>query len=157
MAGRHPPPPHPAQPDVTATRPARRIPALINSASGNAAAAWEALGANDSFDVREVAPDALNDALDEVVAEGAKRVLVAGGDGTIAAAAHTLLSTDVELAILPGGTLNHFARNLGISTVPADALITAVCTLCRGVDVCLVDRTAVFQSDNAGAYRRFVR
>ncbi len=156
MAGRRPPPPHPAQPDVTATRPAR-IPALINSASGNAAAAREALGANDSFDVREVAPDALNDALDEVVAEGAKRVLVAGGDGTIATAAHALLPTDVELAILPGGTLNHFARNLGISTVPADALITAVGTLCCGVDVGLVNGTVFLNTSSVGAYVRFVR
>src|SRR5258708_24811256 len=156
MAGRRPPPPHPAQPDVTATRPAR-IPALINSASGNAAAAREALGANDSFDVREVAPDALNDALDRVVAEGAKRVLVAGGDGTIATAAHALLPTDVELAILPGGTLNHFARNLGISTVPADALITAVGTLCCGVDVGLVNGTVFLNTSSVGAYVRFVR
>lgn len=157
MAGRRAPAPHPAQSDVTATQPARRIPALINSASGNADAAREALVANDSFDVREVAPGALREALDEVVAEGPKRVLVAGGDGTIATAAHVLLPTNVELAILPGGTLNHFAKDLGISTVPADALTTAVGNSSRGVDIGMVNGAVFLNTSSVGAYVRFVR
>ena len=58
----------------------------------------------------------------ELVGAGAKRLLVAGGDGTIATAAATLVDTPAELAVLPGGTLNHFARDLGISTVAAEAV-----------------------------------
>ncbi|MGE5563060.1 MAG: diacylglycerol/lipid kinase family protein [Bacillota bacterium] len=44
-------------------------------------------------------------------------LIVGGGDGTISAAASALAGTDTLLGILPFGTLNHFARDLGI---PAD-------------------------------------
>src|SRR6476661_1256075 len=43
-------------------------------------------------------------------------VIVGGGDGTIGAAASVLAGTKTKLGILPLGTLNHFARDLGIPT-----------------------------------------
>jgi diacylglycerol kinase family enzyme len=43
-------------------------------------------------------------------------LVVGGGDGTISAAASALVGTDTRLGILPLGTLNHFARDLGIPT-----------------------------------------
>ncbi|MDQ6874013.1 MAG: phosphatase PAP2 family protein [Actinomycetota bacterium] len=46
------------------------------------------------------------------------RVLgVAGGDGTVNCAAGFAMSAGVPLAVLPGGTLDHFAAELGISSV----------------------------------------
>jgi diacylglycerol kinase (ATP) len=51
------------------------------------------------------------------VAEGAKMVVAFGGDGTVSAVADALVDTDAILGILPGGTANVFARELGI---PAD-------------------------------------
>ena len=41
-------------------------------------------------------------------------VIVGGGDGTVSAAATALIETRTALGILPLGTLNHFARDLGI-------------------------------------------
>lgn len=46
---------------------------------------------------------------------GADLVLVGGGDGTIRAVAERLRGTDIEMGVIPLGTANIFARNLGLS------------------------------------------
>ena len=51
-----------------------------------------------------------------VAERGDKLLIVGGGDGTISAAASALVGTETSLGILPLGTLNHFARDLGIPT-----------------------------------------
>lgn len=51
-------------------------------------------------------------------AAGRARVLgVCGGDGTVNAAARVALRHGLPLAVLPGGTLNHFAYDLGVEDV----------------------------------------
>ena len=134
-----------------------RIPAILNVASGSAEAARKVLEKGDVFDVHAVKPEAIADTVREVVAAGAKRVLVSGGDGTIATAASALLDTPAELALLPAGTLNHFARDLGVSTEAAEALKLAVEGDGRGVDVGVVNGHAFLNTSSVGAYVRFVR
>jgi len=46
---------------------------------------------------------------------GAKAVIAGGGDGTLNGVAAGLSGSDVPMAILPIGTLNHLARDLGVS------------------------------------------
>jgi YegS/Rv2252/BmrU family lipid kinase len=45
---------------------------------------------------------------------GCDLIIAAGGDGTINEAANGMLHTDVPLAILPGGTANVLAREIGL-------------------------------------------
>src|SRR5215210_152139 len=45
---------------------------------------------------------------------GSPTVVAAGGDGTVNAVASALLGTRKRLGVLPAGTFNYFARNLGI-------------------------------------------
>ena len=45
---------------------------------------------------------------------GAKLVIVGGGDGSVSSAAQALAGSKATLGILPLGTLNHLARDLGI-------------------------------------------
>lgn len=59
------------------------------------------------------------DAVAEVVQNGAKTVVVCGGDGTVRAAAEALVDTQVALAVLPTGTANAFARGLDLPAEPA--------------------------------------
>ena len=134
-----------------------RIPALINARSGSADAAREALKDAPAFDTREVEPEQLERTIREIAATDAPRILVAGGDGTIATAAALLMQSETQLAILPGGTLNHFARDLGISTESAEALRTAAGTSFRPVDVGMVNDRIFLNTSSVGAYVRFVR
>jgi diacylglycerol kinase family enzyme len=50
------------------------------------------------------------------VERGAGRLGVAGGDGTVSAVAAVAADTQRPLIVLPAGTLNHFARDLGLDT-----------------------------------------
>jgi len=134
-----------------------RIPAIVNVASGTAEEARKVLEEGDAFEVHAVEPDAIASTIREVIGNGATRVLVSGGDGTIATAAAELLDTPAELAILPGGTLNHFARDLGVSTEAAEALKLAVEGKCRGVDIGVVNGHVFLNTSSVGAYVRFVR
>ena len=49
-----------------------------------------------------------------IAERGDELLIVGGGDGTISAAASAIAGTETMLGIMPLGTLNHFARDLGI-------------------------------------------
>ncbi|MDG5802247.1 phosphatase PAP2 family protein [Streptomyces ossamyceticus] len=53
----------------------------------------------------------------EKAATHARVLGVCGGDGTVNAAAEVALRHGLPLAVLPGGTLNHFAHDLGVEDV----------------------------------------
>jgi diacylglycerol kinase family enzyme len=101
------------------------IPAFVNPAAGSAPVALEALKRADGFAVHLVSPRELVGALRKAVISGVPRVLIAGGDGTISEAASVVVGTSTALAVLPGGTLNHFARDHGIPTEFDQALEVA--------------------------------
>src|ERR1700756_5448 len=46
--------------------------------------------------------------------DGIRLFVPAGGDGTIHAVVQALVNTDAALGVIPAGTFNHFARDLGI-------------------------------------------
>ncbi|MCL6728760.1 diacylglycerol/lipid kinase family protein [Sphingomonas hankyongi] len=62
-------------------------------------------------------------------------VVVGGGDGTVSAAASVLAGTNTRLGVLPLGTLNHFARDLGIPTDIAEAARLIAAGQDRQVDI----------------------
>jgi diacylglycerol kinase (ATP) len=61
----------------------------------------------------------------EALERGVDAVLVAGGDGTVRAVAEAMAGTGVPLAIVPSGTGNLLARNLGLPLVDPHAMIRA--------------------------------
>lgn len=69
------------------------------------------------------------------IAAGVELVLVCGGDGTVAACAGALAGTGVPMAVVPGGTGNLLARNLGIPLDVEEALAVASTGTDRAIDV----------------------
>lgn len=132
------------------------IPALINAKSGTADAARTAITANAAFELHEVDPDQIAEQV-RTLASNAARILVAGGDGTIATAAGELLGLPTELAILPGGTLNHFARDMGLPEDATEALALAATGSSRTEDVATVNGRAFLNTSSVGAYVHFVK
>jgi diacylglycerol kinase family enzyme len=132
------------------------IPAHVNPASGTAKAALDALERHPGFEVRLTPPEKLTVALRQAVSAGTPRVLVAGGDGTISSAASVLAGTSTALAVLPAGTLNHFARDHGIPTDLDEALQVAEHGRASRVDVGYVNDQLFLNTSSVGAYVRFV-
>lgn len=79
-------------------------------------------------------------------------VVAGGGDGTVSTIASQLIDSDTALGVLPLGTLNHFARDLGL---PLD-LGEAVETICTGevrkVDVASVNGRTFINNSSLGIY-----
>jgi diacylglycerol kinase family enzyme len=84
-------------------------------------------------------------------------VAAGGGDGTVSTVAAALVDSDAVLAVLPLGTLNHFAKDLNI---PLD-LEGAVRTLFTGVEVRVdvgeVNGRIFVNNSSLGLYPQIVR
>jgi diacylglycerol kinase family enzyme len=143
---------------MTAAQPVHGsiLKAFLNTACGNAEAAREAIAAA-GFELEAVQPSELEKRLKEAIGGGTSRILVAGGDGTIATAAALVARTRTELAILPGGTLNHFAKDHGIPTDLGKAALVASDGPVVGADVGYVNDCVFLNSSSLGAYVTFVR
>jgi diacylglycerol kinase family enzyme len=133
------------------------IPAFVNPDSGSGEAARAALEENDAFDVETCSPDDLDARIEQAVRNGAERIVVAGGDGTIAKAATLLVGKQSALAVVPGGTLNHFARDLGIPVDHKEAAAAAAVGTVTTADVAYVNDRLFLNTSSVGAYVVFVR
>jgi diacylglycerol kinase family enzyme len=83
---------------------------------------------------------------------GAELVVAAGGDGTISCVAGALAGTKTKLGVLPLGTLNHFARDLGIPAKLEDAAKLLATGKARAVDVADVNGRVFVNNSAIGLY-----
>jgi len=143
---------------MTAAQPVHRstLKAFLNAACGNAEAAREALTAA-GFELEAVQPQELEKRLKEAIGQGTRRIIVAGGDGTVATAASLVARTKTELAVLPGGTLNHFAKDHGIPTDLGKAALVAGDGPVVGADIGYVNDGVFLNTSSIGAYVTYVR
>lgn len=91
------------------------------------------------------------------LAAGARVVVAGGGDGTINAVASVVLDSGAVFGVLPMGTLNHFARDLGLPP----QLDAAIATLAAGhvtrIDVGEVNGRIFLNNSSLGLYPDIVR
>lgn len=83
-------------------------------------------------------------------------LVVGGGDGTLGTAASALAGSDVVLGVLPLGTLNHFAKDLGLP-IELEAAMDAIATNKPvAVDVAEVNGRVFLNNSSIGVYPFFV-
>jgi diacylglycerol kinase family enzyme len=105
-------------------------------------------------DLRIVAAAELEAAIRD--ASETELVAVGGGDGTQSTAAALLVGAEAALIPVPVGTMNHFARRLGIGS-PADAARAIIEGRPMRVPVGSVNGRAFVNNVSLGIYPRFVR
>jgi diacylglycerol kinase family enzyme len=90
------------------------------------------------------------------VKAGCRVAVAAGGDGTVNAVATAILDKDIPLGVLPTGTLNHFAKDLGLPLELADAVRIVAQGAVRRVDVGQVSGRVFLNNSSIGVYPRVV-
>lgn len=98
----------------------------------------------------------LADAVRSAAASEADIVVVGGGDGSMSTAAAVLMEATKPLGVLPLGTLNHFAKDLGISLDLEEAVQTIAQGRAREIDVGDVNGHVFVNNSSIGLYPRAV-
>jgi diacylglycerol kinase family enzyme len=107
--------------------------------------------------VEAVARSRLDDALRAASRSDADAIVIGGGDGTLNAGVGPLLGCGKPLGILPLGTRNHFARDLGIPQDLDGAVATVAAGHVREVDVGATNGGHFLNNCSIGLYPAAVR
>ena len=130
---------------------------VINPRSGNAGLGADELRA----EAEKLGIRAHVLAQDEDPAEAARTadgpLGVAGGDGSLAAVVEVALERDVPFVVVPFGTRNHFARDLGLDRDDPVVALTAFSGHERRVDVARVNGRVFLNNVSLGLYSSLVR
>jgi undecaprenyl-diphosphatase len=156
----------PARPADAPTPEPRRLPAgegrpspdgagvriVVNPSAGPA---WTRAATDDlwaQLPAADIVELAEGDDLGALLRDKAYSVIgAAGGDGTLGAAAQVAAERGVPLVVVPGGTLNHLARDLGIESAD-DAVLAVRQGGVACIDVGLVDDRTFVNTLSFGGY-----
>ncbi|WP_307865103.1 YegS/Rv2252/BmrU family lipid kinase [Myceligenerans salitolerans] len=110
------------------SEPGARVDLVVNAGARSGADALAAVrevlltgGVGDLRTHEVTSGGGLAEALDRVMTEPPRLLVVGGGDGTVGAAATRVAGTTTVLGVLPLGTANDFARTLELSPDPVVA------------------------------------
>lgn len=93
----------------------------------------------------------------DLLASGVTCVAAVGGDGTVSSVAANLIDSRVPLGVVPGGTLNHFARDVGVGRDVPRAIETLAELYVERVDVGMVNERIFLNNSTIGLYPEIVR
>jgi diacylglycerol kinase family enzyme len=141
------------------------IAVVLNSSSGQGSAPKAAERLKEIF--AEASRDAritlatggkeINTAMRRAVENGCGTLIAGGGDGTINGGASAVVGRDIPLGVLPLGTLNHFAKDLGIPLDVEEAAKVVLDGIRCTVDVGEVNGRIFLNNSSLGVYPAIVR
>ncbi len=134
-----------------------KIPAFVNKHAGSAGEVIKAMADHPGLSLHILSASEIKDAIKHAIDNGAKRIIVSGGDGTLAMAAGLTIASKTELAIIPGGTLNHFAKRLLGPIDISSAVQLALNGHATMTHVGYVNEHLFLNTSSVGAYVTFVR
>jgi diacylglycerol kinase family enzyme len=148
----------------------RDIRVILNASAGTAAAdpagfehrlsqAFRAAGVPASIELvrgDEIVASARR-AVDAARQGAVGAIVVGGGDGTIHTIAGMVAGSDIPIGILPLGTLNHFARDVGVPFDLGEAVAAIAAGHNRALDVGEVNGTVFINNSSVGIYPSMVR
>jgi diacylglycerol kinase family enzyme len=88
--------------------------------------------------------------------EGRRLVVAAGGDGTVNAAIQPIVNTDAVLGVIPVGTYNHFAKDLGIPLGWREALEVVTSGATKQIDTARANDRFFVNNISFGLYPELV-
>lgn len=138
--------------DVEPSPDGRGLVVVVNASAGGGGKAARELGRE--LPGAEIVEVDDGDELDGALRDAAARCValgVAGGDGTVNAAAALAAEHDKPLMVVPGGTLNHFAHAAGLATV-ADAAAAVRDGRAVAVDRAMIDGQTFLNTASIGNY-----
>lgn len=112
-------------------------------------------GADVAVDVQR--PEGMPAALRAAARGGPRAIIVGGGDGSVRTAASILAGSDIALGVLPLGTLNHFAKDLGMPEALEPAVAALVAGEARWIDVGEINGEIFINNCSIGSYAEAVR
>lgn len=142
--------------------PEHPIPLLINPKAGRHFRAllnrWLQAQENSFRLIPCASPADMQQEARRLADSGVPIVAVAGGDGTLMTAAQSLIGSQTALGILPSGTMNVFARELGIGsrcyTIALQAMLSGTT---RAVDIFTINGKPFLQMAGFGADARIIQ
>lgn len=93
----------------------------------------------------------------QAVKGNADTIVAGGGDGTISSVASIIIGSEKTLGVLPFGTLNHFAKDLGIPLDVEGAVETIIAGHAIEVDVGEANGEIFLNNSSLGLYPSIVR
>ena len=121
-----------------------RVTALLRDAAAEHGADIDIVSARPGTDLTAIAARAIE--------SGSTMIVAGGGDGTINAVAAAVVESEAVLGVLPLGTLNHFAKDLGVAVDLEKAIDIAVNGRRIRVDVGEVNGRTFINNSSIGIY-----
>ena len=111
----------------------------------------------ESLDVRLLEPRQLHGAIAQAALGPHDTVTVGGGDGSLSAAVAAFAATDKVLGVLPFGTMNLLARDLGMPREPYEAIAALATAQPRRIDLAEINGRPFHTLSGLGFFSQMAR